>query len=86
MTDAAAAEIVAAAAADNGSDVGSAEAECPAAGDRVGFSGRQLADVELDKSNVLLLVRTPHCSLLVGLCCLAACQAVAPALCYNVSK
>jgi ATP-dependent protease Clp ATPase subunit len=44
-------------------DSANAEAE-DAAADRVKFSGRELPDVELDKSNVLLLVR--GCLLLIN--------------------
>lgn len=57
-----AADIAAKAAAEGDKDSSkdsSSESESKGGGvapDRVGFSGRELADVELDKSNVLLLV------------------------------
>lgn len=57
-----AADMAVKAAAEGGKDSskdGSRESDSKGGGvapDRVGFSGRELADVELDKSNVLLLV------------------------------
>lgn len=48
-------------------DAGGANAEdAGEAANRVGFSGRELADVELDKSNVLLLVSMSHHAALLG--------------------